>query len=97
MPGEFLSRAEVHSVASEQGQVGVPEGVKVGVLRPVRAFHGVGDAHGFEVAARIVRVDEIGSPAELATSGGIDAELLALQASASKADRKRLQAFDIRA
>jgi len=43
------------------------------------------------------RVDEIGSPAELATSGGIYAELLALQASASKADRKRLQAFDIRA
>lgn len=41
------------------------------------------------------RVDEIGTPAELARSGGIYAELLALQASASKADRKRLAAFDI--
>lgn len=33
------------------------------------------------------RVDEIGTPAELARSGGIYAELLALQASASKADQ----------
>lgn len=41
------------------------------------------------------RVDEIGTPAELAASGGIYAELLALQGSASKADRKRLQEFDI--
>lgn len=43
------------------------------------------------------RVDEIGTPAELAATGGIYAELLALQASASKKDRKRLQEFDIRA
>lgn len=43
------------------------------------------------------RVDEIGTPAELAATGGIYAELLALQASASKKDRRRLQAFDIRA
>lgn len=41
------------------------------------------------------RVDEIGTPAELARSGGIYAELLALQASASKADRQRLAQFDI--
>ena len=43
------------------------------------------------------RVDEIGTPAELAATGGIYAELLALQASASKKDRRRLQEFDIRA
>ena len=49
------------------------------------------------VTLRDGRVDEIGSPAELAVSGGIYAELLALQASASKADRKRLQAYDITA
>ena len=47
------------------------------------------------VTLRDGRVDEIGSPAELARSGGIYAELLALQSSASKADRKRLQEFDI--
>lgn len=41
------------------------------------------------------RVDEIGTPAELARSGGIYAELLALQASTSKADRKRLEKFGI--
>ncbi|WP_180349056.1 ABC transporter ATP-binding protein [Tessaracoccus massiliensis] len=41
------------------------------------------------------RIDEIGSPAELATTGGIYAELLALQGSESKADKARLLAFDI--
>jgi ATP-binding cassette subfamily B protein len=41
------------------------------------------------------RIDEIGTPAELAASGGIYAELLALQASATKADRKKLKAFDV--
>ena len=40
-------------------------------------------------------IDEIGSPAELAVSGGIYAELLALQASDSVADRARLKAYDI--
>lgn len=40
-------------------------------------------------------VDEIGTPEELATSGGIYAQLLALQESGSKADRKRLREFDI--
>lgn len=49
------------------------------------------------VTLRDGRVDEIGTPAELAASGGIYAELLALQASASKADRKRLQAYEITA
>ena len=48
------------------------------------------------VTLREGRVDEIGTPDELTRTGGIYAELLALQASASKADRKRLQAFDIR-
>ena len=38
-------------------------------------------------------IDEIGSPAELAVSGGIYSELLALTASSSAADRKRLKAF----
>lgn len=41
------------------------------------------------------RVDEIGTPAELARSGGIYSELLALQESGSKADRKRLAAYDM--
>ncbi|MBM7051326.1 ABC transporter ATP-binding protein [Rothia sp. ZJ1223] len=40
-------------------------------------------------------IDEIGSPAELAASGGIYAELLALQDSGKKSDKKRLQSFDI--
>ncbi|MGO1380456.1 MAG: ABC transporter ATP-binding protein, partial [Corynebacterium sp.] len=39
------------------------------------------------------RVDETGSPAELATSGGIYAELLRLTASSSDADRARLRRF----
>lgn len=39
------------------------------------------------------RVDEVGSPDELATSGGVYAELLKLTASSSAADRKRLQQF----
>lgn len=41
------------------------------------------------------RIDEVGTPDELATSGGIYAELLALQASGKKADRKRLKQYDI--
>lgn len=41
------------------------------------------------------RIDEIGSPAELAASGGIYAELLGLQHTGSKASKKRLQSFDI--
>lgn len=39
------------------------------------------------------RMLEVGSPAELATSGGIYSELLALTQSASAADRSRLKAF----
>ncbi|WIM67111.1 ABC transporter ATP-binding protein [Corynebacterium breve] len=39
------------------------------------------------------RVDEIGSPNELAGSGGIYSELLALTASSSEADRERLKQF----
>ncbi|MCG7278233.1 ABC transporter ATP-binding protein/permease [Corynebacterium imitans] len=39
------------------------------------------------------RIDEIGSPAELAVSGGIYSELLALTASSSAADRARLKSF----
>ncbi|MGD7731894.1 ABC transporter ATP-binding protein [Propionibacteriaceae bacterium G57] len=41
------------------------------------------------------RIDEIGTPAELAASGGIYAQLLSLQESGSKQDRKRLQSYDI--
>lgn len=47
------------------------------------------------VTLREGHVDEIGTPDELATTGGIYAELLALQASSSKADRKRLAHYDI--
>jgi len=47
------------------------------------------------VTLREGRVDEIGTPDELAVRGGIYSELLALQASASKADRRRLAMYDI--
>ncbi|MEJ6488962.1 ABC transporter ATP-binding protein [Leucobacter sp. USCH14] len=47
------------------------------------------------VTLRDGRIDEIGTPAELAASGGIYAELLALQASPSRSDRKRLRELDV--
>ncbi|WP_232550119.1 ABC transporter ATP-binding protein [Propioniciclava soli] len=47
------------------------------------------------ITLRDGRIDEVGSPEELADSGGIYAELLALQASNTKRDRKRLQRYDI--
>jgi ATP-binding cassette subfamily B protein len=40
-------------------------------------------------------IDEIGTPAELALTDGIYSELLSLQASSTKADRKRLQRYEI--
>ena len=44
------------------------------------------------------RVDEIGTPAQLATSGGIYAELLALQSSADEVAQRRLRdRFAVRA
>ncbi|WP_420175427.1 ABC transporter ATP-binding protein [Luteococcus sp. OSA5] len=48
------------------------------------------------VTLRDGKVDEIGTPEELAQTGGIYAELLALQ-SGSKRDRKKLKDFDITA
>ena len=45
------------------------------------------------ITLRDGRVDEIGSPDELAVSGGIYSELLRLTASSSAADRARLKAF----
>lgn len=47
------------------------------------------------VTLREGRIDEIGTPAELATTGGIYAELLALQGSTSKADKAKLARYDI--
>lgn len=47
------------------------------------------------VTLRDGRVDEIGTPEELARSGGVYAELLALQAADSKAARAKLRAWDI--
>lgn len=47
------------------------------------------------VTLREGKIDEIGTPAELAASGGIYAELLALQHSTAKADRKRLKQYDV--
>lgn len=41
------------------------------------------------------RIDEIGTPDELAASGGIYAELLALQASSTRRSRKKLATYDI--
>ena len=45
------------------------------------------------ITLRDGHIDEIGSPADLAVSGGIYSELLRLTASSSAADRKRLKAF----
>lgn len=47
------------------------------------------------VTLRDGRIDEVGTPAELARSGGIYAELLGLQNSSSKADKNRLKSYDI--
>ncbi|MEZ5087984.1 MAG: ABC transporter ATP-binding protein [Tessaracoccus sp.] len=47
------------------------------------------------VTLRDGRIDEVGSPAELATTGGIYAELLALQGSVRKADKAKLRRYDI--
>lgn len=47
------------------------------------------------VTLRDGRIDEIGTPGELALSGGIYAELLALQGSTSKADRAKLLSYEI--
>lgn len=41
------------------------------------------------------KIDEIGTPDELAVSGGIYSELLQLQAADSKAAKAKLRAFDI--
>ncbi|EYT52026.1 iron ABC transporter ATP-binding protein [Leucobacter sp. UCD-THU] len=47
------------------------------------------------ITLRDGRIDEVGPPDELSRSGGIYAELLALQSSSSKADRKRLKRFEV--
>lgn len=48
------------------------------------------------VTIRGGRVDECGSPAELATSGGVYAQLLALQAGPTEANKKKLQAYELK-
>ena len=47
------------------------------------------------ITLRDGRIDEVGSPAELAETDGIYAELLALQESGTKRDKRRLASFDI--
>lgn len=47
------------------------------------------------VTLRDGRIDEVGSPEELANTGGIYAELLALQGSTAKADKAKLLRYDI--
>ncbi|QGH70678.1 ABC transporter ATP-binding protein [Pseudactinotalea sp. HY158] len=47
------------------------------------------------ITLRDGRIDELGPPAELAASGGIYAELLSLQNSTAKADRRRLRTYDV--
>ena len=49
VPGEFSQCPQVDPRSAPQRQVGVAEGVEVGVLRPVRAIVDVRDADGFEV------------------------------------------------
>ena len=48
------------------------------------------------VTIRSGKVDETGSPAELAASGGIYAQLLALQTGATEANKKKLQAYELK-
>ena len=47
------------------------------------------------VTLRSGKVDEIGSPKQLAKSGGIYAQLLELQQSGTEATKKKLQAYEI--
>ncbi|WP_462418243.1 ABC transporter ATP-binding protein [Kytococcus sp. Marseille-QA3725] len=47
------------------------------------------------VTLRDGRIDEVGTPDELARSGGLYAELLAMQHSTSAADRRRLRQYDL--
>lgn len=47
------------------------------------------------VTLRDGRIDEVGTPAELAATGGIYAELLALQSSSRKADKAKLARYGI--
>jgi ATP-binding cassette, subfamily B, bacterial len=47
------------------------------------------------VTLRGGKIDEVGTPAKLAKSGGIYAQLLALQKGSSEITKKKLQAFDI--
>ncbi|MFT4110848.1 ABC transporter ATP-binding protein [Propionicimonas sp.] len=47
------------------------------------------------ITLREGRIEEVGTPAELAATGGIYAELLALQGAATKAGRKQLQRYEI--
>jgi ATP-binding cassette subfamily B protein len=49
------------------------------------------------VTLRNQTVDEIGSPSQLALSGGIYAQLLALQSATSEADKKKLRAYEMMA
>jgi hypothetical protein len=49
VPGQLLKRAQVDAGPAAQGQVGVPQGVEVGVQRAVRPIHGIGDPGGFQV------------------------------------------------
>ena len=47
------------------------------------------------ITLRDGRIDEVGTPAQLATTDGIYAELLALQESGTQRDKQRMAAFDI--
>ncbi|MBC7708140.1 ABC transporter ATP-binding protein [Polaromonas sp.] len=48
------------------------------------------------VTIRNGQVDETGSPAELASSGGIYAQLLSLQTGSTEANKKKLQAYELK-
>ncbi|MFT3881098.1 MAG: hypothetical protein QM703_15730 [Gemmatales bacterium] len=51
MPGQKLGYPQINPGSSQQCQVGMPQSMEVGVLRALAAFHDVGNAHGFEIAA----------------------------------------------
>ena len=82
VPRGFLERLQVDSGASAQRQVRMAERVEVGVFRPVRPFHGVSDARGFQVNAEHFRpsvVPRPGSAPELrfqSLPGGVITEFI---------------------
>lgn len=89
--------SSLDSKAERQVQAGLEE-LMVGRTTLIIA-HRLSTIAGVDriVTIRDGSIDEVGSPAELAHTGGIYAELLALQGSTAKEDKARLASYDITA